>query len=95
MCYNVEEKQPLLSHHHILDGVGGNLLDGQPIETLFLILLACSLAPTPLRVPYLGSAPGNQGQVLQPVVNRDPVLVNHLPVRGDASTVALPGGGNK
>ena len=84
--------QPLSSHHHILDGVSGNLLDSQPIEALFLILLACPLAAPPLRVLYLGSAPGNQGQVLEPVVDRDPVLVNHLPVWGDASTVALPGG---
>ncbi len=79
-------------YHHILYGICWELLDSQPVQTLFLILLARSLAPPLFPSPHVGACPGNKRQVLQPVVHCDPVLVDDLPFRGDATTVALPGG---
>ena len=80
------------THHHILYGICWDLLDGQPVETLLLILLARSLAPPLLPSLHVGACPGYEGQVLETIVHGDSVLVDDLPLRGDAATVALPGG---
>lgn len=82
----------LSTHHHVLYGIRGNLLDSQPVQTLLLIFLARSLAPPLFPSPHMGAAPWNQVKVLQPVVNSDAILVYDLPLWGDATTVALPGG---